>query len=264
MKTSDSLVNLAPALVKASAELRAITKDSINPHFKSTYASLDTIIDTVRPVLAKHGLAIAQGANSPHTDEQGRVTAFTVETMLLHASGEYLSNAVVMPVGKADPQGAGAAVTYGRRYALAAMLSLATEEDDDGNSAMPTPQQRAQQLVQSAHRAPPTAPTAPTAPTGPLAETIQQVTRAATMGEPACPTCGGRMWDNREGKKNLKAPDFKCRDKQCDGVIWPPKAGAPGFAAAPAAGGRSTGTTTTPMNLDEFDSYAPETDDLPF
>jgi hypothetical protein len=40
---------------------------------------------------------------------------------------------------------------------------------------------------------------------------------------PQCPTCGGKMWDNREGKKNPKAPDFKCRDRSCDGVIWPKK-----------------------------------------
>lgn len=45
-----------------------------------------------------------------------------------------------------------------------------------------------------------------------------------------CPKCGGQMWDNRETKKNPKAPDYKCRDRGCDGVVWPPK----GQAAAPA------------------------------
>lgn len=40
---------------------------------------------------------------------------------------------------------------------------------------------------------------------------------------PPCPKCGGKMWDNRLGKRNPKAPDFKCRDRDCDGVIWPPK-----------------------------------------
>ncbi|HEU4641512.1 MAG TPA: Rad52/Rad22 family DNA repair protein [Gemmatimonadaceae bacterium] len=55
---------------------------------------------------------------------------------------------------------------------------------------------------------------------------------------PPCPKCGGRMWDNRLGKRNPKAPDFKCRDRNCDGVIWPPKPGtraAKGDADAPAA-----------------------------
>ena len=262
MKTSESLANLAPALVKASAELRAITKDSTNPHFKSTYASLDTIIDAVRPVLSKYGIAIVQGANTPHTDEAGRVTAFTVETMLLHASGEYLTNAVIMPMGKADPQGAGAAVTYGRRYALSAMLSLATEDDDDGNAAMPTPQQRAQQIVRQA---------APAQP-GPLAETVQQVARAATAGHavgdnPSCPVCNGKMWDNREGKKNPKAPDFKCRDKQCEGVIWPPKAGAAGGRSAPSAPSTNSGMNQNDDDHRDFDLnniYAPDDDNLPF
>jgi hypothetical protein len=53
---------------------------------------------------------------------------------------------------------------------------------------------------------------------------------------PACPECGGKMWDNRESKRNPKAPDFKCRDKGCEGVVWPPKNGqaAPRPAAAPS------------------------------
>jgi hypothetical protein len=52
---------------------------------------------------------------------------------------------------------------------------------------------------------------------------------------PTCPKCQGEMWDNRESKRNPKAPDFKCKDKSCDGVIWPPRdASAPRTAAAPA------------------------------
>jgi hypothetical protein len=46
---------------------------------------------------------------------------------------------------------------------------------------------------------------------------------ATPTGTPVCPKCGGPMWDNREGKKNPKAPDFRCKDKSCDGVIWPSK-----------------------------------------
>jgi hypothetical protein len=57
-------------------------------------------------------------------------------------------------------------------------------------------------------------------------------TMAAASGplasdEPSCPKCGGRMWDNRLTKRNPKAPDYKCRDRSCDGVIWPPKAAKP-------------------------------------
>jgi hypothetical protein len=51
---------------------------------------------------------------------------------------------------------------------------------------------------------------------------------------PNCPKCGGAMWDNRESKRNPRAPDFKCRDKGCEGVIWPPRDAAPAAASAAA------------------------------
>jgi len=61
-----------------------------------------------------------------------------------------------------------------------------------------------------------------------MPEPVQTETTAAV---PSCPKCGGAMWDNREGKRNPKAPDFKCKDRSCDGVIWPPRTGTPGAAA---------------------------------
>ena len=57
----------------------------------------------------------------------------------------------------------------------------------------------------------------------------------ATADEPACPKCSGRMWDNRLTKRNPKAPDFKCRDRACDGVIWPPRANGSAPAGGPPA-----------------------------
>ena len=54
----------------------------------------------------------------------------------------------------------------------------------------------------------------------------------AATEAPSCPKCQGPMWDNREGKRNPKAPDFKCKDKDCGGVIWPPRSAV--SAAAPA------------------------------
>lgn len=89
----------------------------------------------MRPVLAKHGLAVVQGATVPMTTDVGALVGFAVETMLVHSSGEWLTNTAIMPIAKADPQGAGAALTYGRRYSLSALLSIATDEDDDGNAA---------------------------------------------------------------------------------------------------------------------------------
>ena len=63
-----------------------------------------------------------------------------------------------------------------------------------------------------------------------------------STGTPPCPKCGGDMWDNRENKRNPRAPDFKCKDKNCEGVIWPPrdaKAAAAPAAAAPAKSGKA-------------------------
>ena len=62
----------------------------------------------------------------------------------------------------------------------------------------------------------------------PLSEDPVDSTSAAgpiATNEQSCPKCGGRMWDNRLSKRNPKAPDFKCRDRSCDGVIWPPRDG---------------------------------------
>lgn len=134
MKQSESIAKLAAALVLAQGDLRPITKDAKNPHFGSRFASLDGIIEQVRPVLASHGLAIVQGTTTPESDANAKATAFTVETTILHESGEWVRTAVMIPLQKADPQGAGSALTYGRRYGLSAALSLATDEDDDGNN----------------------------------------------------------------------------------------------------------------------------------
>lgn len=145
MKQSESIANLAAALVAVQTELRGVAKDSTNPDFRSQYTSLDAIIAASRPILTKHGLAVVQGATTPHSDEAGRIAAIAVETMLVHSSGEWLTNTAIMPVvgrmlkggGRADPdpQSGGSALTYGRRYGISALLCLSTDEDDDGNAA---------------------------------------------------------------------------------------------------------------------------------
>ncbi|WP_091016057.1 ERF family protein [Paenibacillus amylolyticus] len=126
---SDSIANIAVALVKFNGEVSKIEKDSSNPHFKKKYASLDNIIDEIRPILHKHGLSIMQ---FPGGDGE----RFTMTTMLLHESGEWIeSQPIVMKPVKNDPQGIGSCTTYARRYSLSAFLSLNTGEDDDGEGA---------------------------------------------------------------------------------------------------------------------------------
>lgn len=137
---SESIINIAKALVAFNAEVKIIEKDAKNPHFKNDYATLDTIINEVRPILAKHGLVIMQ---FPGGDGE----KYTLRTMLIHESGEWIeSEPLTMRPVKNDPQGIGSCTTYARRYSLSAMLSLNTGEDDDGNSAtQPQAQRNTQQ-----------------------------------------------------------------------------------------------------------------------
>lgn len=124
---SESIAALAAALAKAQGEMENASKNSQNPHFRSKYADLAEIINTVRPVLAKHGLSVTQ---FPSFDG----TLAHVETIIAHQSGEWMSGTTSSPVQKADPQGIGSATTYLRRYSLAAVCNLA-QEDDDANAS---------------------------------------------------------------------------------------------------------------------------------
>lgn len=128
MEKSESIKELATALAKAQAEIENAHKGSVNPHFRSKYADLAEVLNTVRPVYAKHGLAVSQWPSF----EGGTVT---VETVITHASGEWMSGRLSAPVNKLDAQGVGSATTYCRRYALAAAAGIA-QEDDDAESAV--------------------------------------------------------------------------------------------------------------------------------
>ncbi|MEB9630846.1 ERF family protein [Bacillus anthracis] len=129
MNRSETIAELAKSLVKFNLEVNKIAKDADNPFFKNNYATLDTIIDEIRPILSKHGLSIMQ---IPSGDGQN----VTLKTLLLHETGEWLeSDELTMKPVKNDPQAVGSCITYARRYSLAAFLSLNTGEDDDGNGA---------------------------------------------------------------------------------------------------------------------------------
>ena len=114
------------ALVAAIGELSNVAKTASNPYFKSKYAPLDAIVDATRPVLAKHGLAIQQMP----IFEDGLAG---VITQIIHKSGFSTSSTLLLPLKDQSPQGVGGAITYARRYSLAAVVGLATEEDLDGN-----------------------------------------------------------------------------------------------------------------------------------
>ena len=127
---SDPMDKIVAALFVCDDNLGDLKKNATNPHFKSKYADLGATCDAIQPGLTAAKLLVIQ---APLTAPDGAVG---VETMVLHASGQWVRpDPLFLPLGKADPQGAGSAITYARRYALAAFFNLAPE-DDDANGAM--------------------------------------------------------------------------------------------------------------------------------
>lgn len=131
MKMSDTIAELATALSKAQGQIDDATKTGLNPMFKSRYADLAAIRSVIREPLAVNDLVVMQ---FPRTFDN----CVEVETMIIHNSGEYMSETLRLPVNKWDAQGIGSAITYARRYGLMSMLTIASE-DDDGNAAVQRP-----------------------------------------------------------------------------------------------------------------------------
>lgn len=127
------IAKLALALSKAQHEIKGATKDTTNPFFKAKYADLASVWEACREVLAKNELSVAQPT--------GMVDGKTVlRTILMHSSGEFVEGILPLHVAEtATPQQVGSAITYARRYALAAMVGVSPQEDDDGNSASEAP-----------------------------------------------------------------------------------------------------------------------------
>jgi len=220
---SPSLESLAPALVAAQAAVKVASKDAMNPHLKSKYADLGSVWDACREALTANGLAISQ-----HPGMDGATV--TLDTMLIHSSGQFVTSRCSAPLGQATAQGVGSAISYLRRYALAAIVGVVSDVlDDDGsaasNHAAPRPavdhQARSQPVQQAAKRVEQTFPGARTVEVSGI--------------QPACDKCGGAMWDNRprkaEGKMSPKGPDFACKDKTCEGRIWKFVPSEPSIAA---------------------------------
>lgn len=125
---SDAIDKLAPALHAAQGAIKGYEKDKPNSHFKSKYATLESVIGAAKPALQSNGLAVVQ---APGAIVNG---CLQISTLVLHTSGQWLRSVAEVPLPKADPQGMGSATTYGKRYSLCALLGLA-EADDDGEAA---------------------------------------------------------------------------------------------------------------------------------
>jgi len=130
MKSSDTLTKISPALVKAINAIESIKKSADNPFFKSKYANLESVIEAAHDALSANGLAVMQGPGPMDGN------CITLTTRLIHESGEWIETDFSLPAGKMDPQAAGSAITYARRYSLMAMLCIPAV-DDDGEASMP-------------------------------------------------------------------------------------------------------------------------------
>jgi hypothetical protein len=131
LTSSENIGAIAPALIKAQSQMQGISKEGKNPAFKSKYVTLDSILDTLRPILTSNGLMLTQGSQQPET-----MQTVTVESRIIHTSGEWISTTVTIPVTKPDAHGLGSALTYGRRYSVSALLAISADEDDDANGAV--------------------------------------------------------------------------------------------------------------------------------
>lgn len=125
MEKSDQINEIAGALAKAQGVVKGASKDATNPHFRSKYADLASVWDACRAALSENGIAVVQG---PSSNDDGSVS---VVTMLCHSSGQWMSETLSVKPVKADAQGIGSAITYLRRYGLAAMVGVAPDDDDD-------------------------------------------------------------------------------------------------------------------------------------
>ena len=127
MERSQEIKELATALSKAQGAMEAAKKSEENPFFKSRYANLAGVWDVIRKPLSENGLSIVQAPSAT-----GAVVS--VISTMFHSSGEWLSEILTMTVKDGSPQSIGSAITYGRRYAIMALVGVAAEDDDGENA----------------------------------------------------------------------------------------------------------------------------------
>ncbi len=127
---SPEITELAGAMLRVQQALKPAAKDGQNNYTNSRYASLQSVMETCREALLANGIWLTQ---LPVQVDQGNLG---LVSKIVHAeSGQWQSSLLVMPLPKGDPQGYGSAMTYARRYGLAALIGIVTEHDDDGEGS---------------------------------------------------------------------------------------------------------------------------------
>ncbi len=167
-----SIRQLAAAMVRVQAAVQPAAKDAVNPHFKQRYADLANVWEVCRKPLADNGISVMQ-----FPVFSGGLAGVT--TVLIHSSGEWMENELLLPVSRQDPQGVGICITYARRYSLAAMLGVVADEDTDGAD------KGADRQKQQQGARPPAQPQQPKPPTSTGTSQVQPVQPAAPARHPA-------------------------------------------------------------------------------
>lgn len=126
--TSEKIDLLVKALIKAKAKFKSFEKTKENPYFKSKYADLGAVDAATSAALHENGLIVVQPTGVLNGTP-------VLETILAHESGQFISGTYPLIPTKNDPQMLGSALTYARRYALSALLTVVADDDDDGNAA---------------------------------------------------------------------------------------------------------------------------------
>lgn len=172
MNRSEQIDELVTALAKAQGIMPAVLKDKVaeirseKGNYSYNYADVATVLDAIRKPMADNGLALIQTVDT----SDGVVI---VETMLAHASGQWISHAVTLRAMGSDARAVGSAITYGRRYGLI-VTGVVTDDDDDGAAA----------TTKTAHR--------------------QPAPQRAPAPQPAQPEPAG--WDDLKGHSEQPAP----------------------------------------------------------
>ena len=135
VEQSAVIENLGKALSLAQSQMLGAKKDAINPHFRSKYADLESVWQGCRDALTNNGLSVVQMPGF----EDGMCVLYT---QLIHSSGEWIRSRSAAPILKQDAQAVGSALTYLRRYALAAVVGVCPEDDDGNGCSDPRPQAR--------------------------------------------------------------------------------------------------------------------------
>lgn len=128
MKFSDPCDQLLEAFVKARSTMVKPQKNRRNDGFKTNYADLSAVNDAMGPAMSTNNLLMI--CNPTHEAGQAKDVMLISVTLIHVPSGQNMSDVIQIPLGKADPQGAGSAISYGRRYAKLAIFDLNAADDD--------------------------------------------------------------------------------------------------------------------------------------